>query len=403
MDGNPELAGNDWHTKINRLSTLIAACGNGAAGVLVFCLMPVLVGSFADHLGLDNSQIGLLSSVYFGCYTLTTLSSILWIRRLNWRYISIFGLLLTICGLVFILQNDSYRGVLIGMGIAGFGAAAAYVLSICMVSDMDDPDRKFAIKLIPEQLVPAILLAILPTWVIAPYGLSGLLIVLAIFFAVITGFALWIPVSDSFERSAEPHSGKEKSTGPVFFALIALLLYFGGFAGLWTFLERIAVEHQLDSAVTGIILALSLIATGVSPVIAAIIGDRLGRNLPMLSGTSIGLVTLFLLAGDLTALRFGIVAIIMPGAVYVVIAYFMGLIAETDTSGRFAVLMSAALSFGATLGPAIFGYIKTTWGDTMSYCFVASMMMAGQLMAFWLNRKLSTTTEQKQTSEVVTL
>jgi len=399
MDGNIELMGKDWHTKINRVPTLIAACANGVAGVLIFCLMPVLVGSFADHLGLDNSQIGLLSSVYFGCYTLITLSSIMWIRRLNWRFISIFGLVLTTCGLVFTIKNDTYHGVLIGMGIAGIGAAAAFVLSICMVSDMDNPDRKFAIKLIPEQLVPAILLAILPAWIITPYGLSGLLTVLAVFFVGITGFAFWIPVSDPLERSVKQHNEKDTKTGPVFFALISMLLYFCGFAGLWTFLERIAVEHHLDGAVTGMILALSLIATGVSPIIAAIIGDRLGRNLPMLTGTLVGLATLFLLVGDLTVWRFGIVAIIMPGAVYVVIAYFMGLVAETDESGRFAVLISAALSFGATLGPAVFGYVKTTWGDTMSYCFAAGMLMAGQLLAFWLNRKIAATAEQTQISK----
>ncbi|MBW2369657.1 MAG: hypothetical protein JRH15_17435 [Deltaproteobacteria bacterium] len=372
---------------INRVSALVAACGLGVAGVLIFCVLPVLVGAVKDHLNLNDAQVGILGAVYFACYALMTLTSVFWIRRFNWRSITITGLLLVVAGLVYSAVNSSYYGIVIGLAAAGFGAAMLYALCCCMVSDMDDTDRKFAIKMIPEQLVPAILLFTLPALVIVPWGLSGLLVALAIIFGLVLLFTFWIPPCGRVITVAG--GGQTNGSLLVFGALAALLVYFGGFAGLWAFFEIIATENNLDKATAGMLIGLSLISSGITPVIAAIIGDRFGRNIPMLTATAIALATLFLLSGELTILKFGIVTIMLPGACYVVFAYLMGLIAVADVSGRFAVLMTSALAFGATLGQAVFGVIKTVGGNTAAYIFAAALIIVGQLIAVWVNNKLS--------------
>ena len=249
---------------------LITACIIGTAGVIIFALLPLLLGTAADAFGLDDSQVGFLGSAYVGGNTLVTALSFYWITRLDWRHVFALGILLLVCGLLIAVARPSYSGAMTGLAIAGLGSGFMYALSVAIVSEMQDADRKFGIKMVPEQGISAVLLFLLPALVIAQWGFSGFLLTLVAFFILVLPFIARVPPHGKKQERLEAVEQVVVKPYVVFLALLGLLLFFGGIAGIWAFMERFASEGAIDSTLAGQLLAVGVVASAVGPVIPAV-------------------------------------------------------------------------------------------------------------------------------------
>ncbi len=377
------------HTDFEQRIVLVTACAIGTAGVIIFALLPLLLGTAADAFDLNDSQVGFLGSAYVGGNTVVTALSFFWITRIDWRHVFVMGILLLVCGLLIAYFNPGYSGAIAGLSIAGLGSGFMYALSVAIVSEMQDADRKFGIKMVPEQGVSAILLFLLPSLVLVHWGFPGFLLTLVAFFLLASPFLLKVP---SHGRKQEIlKNGGDSPVKPyvVFIALLGLLLFFGGIAGIWAFMERFANDGDIDKSLAGQLLAVGVVSSAVGPVIPAVIGDRFGRVLPLLITASIVVVSLLLLATPLTLWKYGLVLVVLPAAWYAGMAYQMGVIAEADVTGQYSVLMSAALGLGATLGPALLGLIKTASGLPVALAFAGAVAVSGALASIWVIRLLA--------------
>ena len=83
---------------INSAKALTVACCSTVVGAQVFCLLPIILGTIADHLTINAAQTGVFAAIYFGGFTSTTIISALWVRRFRWQHISPSGVLLVITG-----------------------------------------------------------------------------------------------------------------------------------------------------------------------------------------------------------------------------------------------------------------------------------------------------------------
>lgn len=367
-------------------AALAGACSLGTLGVLVFAILPLLLGVVADHLQLDESQTGLMASTYFGGFFLMTLTSVFWVRRADWRWLVVIGAVLLLLGLALAVKNPSYDGVLYGLCLSGLGSAMLYALSVTLVSDMSDKDRAFAIKLIPEQATPALLLVMLPIFVVESYGLQGVLLCLLLLCVAVIGPGFFIPSGGDHRVPAES-SANSKVNSLVFIGLAGLVVFFAGFAGLWAFAERMA--HQaLNPELVGMLLAMGLIGSALGPVVSAWVGDRFGRIHPIVLGSVLSLVALGLLIEPITAVKFGLLMAILPTAFYFALSYLFGIISDADVTGRFSSLISSALALGAAMGPGLFGIILEQQGRLACYAFVATSIIIGCGLSIWTERRL---------------
>ena len=148
----------------NNIAALTAACGNGVSGVIIFALLPILLAVCADHLKLTAVQAGMLASTYFASYALITAISIFWILRVQWQAATYAAIGIMIVSIISIVILETYNATLIGLFFCGIGASILHALGYGIVSEMHDTDRGFAIKLIPEQLVPAAILLLLSAY-----------------------------------------------------------------------------------------------------------------------------------------------------------------------------------------------------------------------------------------------
>jgi predicted MFS family arabinose efflux permease len=142
---------------------VMAAAAMGTAAVIVFALLPVLVGVFAGQFGLDDIQAGLVASSYFSVYALIALTSMAWIRRFNWVKVARVGYLAMLSGLLLGAVAPGFAIASLGLAVVGAGAGLLFPVSLTLVSDMEHTDRAYAIKLCVEQMVPAALLFLLST------------------------------------------------------------------------------------------------------------------------------------------------------------------------------------------------------------------------------------------------
>jgi predicted MFS family arabinose efflux permease len=361
---------------LDRPLVVAAAAGSGTAAILVFAMMPVLVGGMADRFALNDLQSGLVATGYFSTYALAALTSPLWIRRLNWRVMTVLGFAVMVASLGLALVAPSYVTARLALAASGLGAAVLFPVSLTLVSDMKHPERAYAIKIAVEQLVPAGLLIILSTGVFLASGLNSTLIAIlaAVVLCLVASAAMPAAGTDVPETGGRPL----KQSVPGLLALVALGINFAGFAGLWVFMERLGAERGFDDGFISLWLAVGLISSGIGPLVAAGVADRWGRVYPLVASTVAALASILFLAGDLTHQAYALALILLPLTYYFGISYIFSTVASADESGRISGLMSFALAVGSATGPALFGATRSAGGPVllvMGVCLAAGALL----------------------------
>jgi predicted MFS family arabinose efflux permease len=349
------------NNKLDRPGVIAAVAGSGTAAILVFATMPVLVGGMADRYDLDDLQSGLIATVYFSTYAIVALTSPLWVRRWNWRRMSLLGFAIMTASLALAWSATSFNVARLAVAASGLGAGLLYPISLTLASDMEHTERVFSIKLTVEQLVPA-----------------GLLIAVTVLVCLLASVAM--PAKGHGPETISTAAGG--SVIPGFLALLALAINFAGFAGLWVFLERIAVDSGFSAEFTGLWLAVGLITSGIGPLLAAFLEDRFG---PVFLGTVAALASMSLLAGRVTEAAYASVLILLPLTYYFAIAYFMTIVACADSNGKISGLMSFALAVGSASGPALFGALKGGGGPVL--LAMAACITTGALLIIYVARQ----------------
>lgn len=344
-------------TPVDNRFTVFAASMISAAGAAIFLILPLLIGTATDTLNLSSDQAGLIASSYFLGYMLICLSAVFWIHRANWQLVSIGGFFLLFAGLVISATMPDYTVILVGMFASGCGGGILFGLALCVIAETEDPDRYFGVKIVAEQILGAALLFSLPLLITNGGGFRTLTLVTA---AVVAGIGLvtwWIPARGRMKTATEATTPQGYSTIPIWVGMLSLLFYFGGLSAVWAFVERIADGNGIDAITIGRGLSFGVIGGGVGALIAAISGDRFGRVRPLIFSVLIIASVLWIYNGTFSGLTFAILTFLFSGAWNYSLAYQLGIVASVDASGRYVVLMSAALASGAVLGPAAAGFL----------------------------------------------
>ena len=375
------------NNNLDRPAVVCAAAGSGTAAILIFATMPVLVGGMADRYQLTDMQSGLIATLYFSTYALTALTSPLWIRRVNWRLLSGCGFGLMVVSIIAALSVSSFDASRIAIAASGLGAGLLYPVSLSLVSDMQQTERVYAIKLAVEQLVPAALLMLLSIGALATSGLPGTMTAILITLVLCIFASVAMP-----RRGAHTTAGDHGMAGGLslgLLALLALAVNFSGFAGLWVFIERIAVDRGFESDFINTWIAVGLITSGIGPLMAAVLADRFGRTAPILLSTAAALASMTLLAGEVTSSHYALALILLPLTYYFGISYLFSIVVDTDTSGRISGLMSFALAVGSAVGPGIFGALKSSDGPVLT--LMAACIASGAIVFIFINARVAAT------------
>ncbi|WP_372831939.1 MFS transporter [Pontibacterium sp.] len=385
---------------INAGSCIAATSIISAAGAAIFLILPILLGGAAEHLQLQEEQVGLIASSYFVGFLLVCLSAVFWIRRFDWQYVSTTGFALLSGGLAGGAFVNQYEALLALMAISGVGAGILFGLAVCVLSDTNDPDRYFGIKLLAEQIVGAALLFLLPMYVTAQWGFPGLMLTVAAVLALLGTATVWLPKRGKRNVDASENTKAEASAiWPVWVALFALMIYFAGLSGLWAFVERIATQQGIDAVTIGKALSFGLLGGGLGAFAAALLGDRLGRLFPLVLSTGLLVAVIFIYSSAFDALLFAVSTFVLSGVWNYGLAYQMGIVVSLDQRGNLSVLISSFLSLGAIVGPALAGMLIGDQGYGSLFLFTAGAILIGLIMFTLLLTKAGVALNTKKLSK----
>ncbi|MGI9292601.1 MAG: MFS transporter [Pseudomonadales bacterium] len=328
-------------------------------GPMFFLIMPLYVGALADHVGLDNQQIGALTSVELAGSAVSSLLALFWIRRFSWRLTAIAaGLGLIGFNLLSMAMASDYERLLLIRPLAGFTAGSLVCIAVTALGDSEKADRNFAFGVVGQLSLPGALMIVLP-YLIADAGVDAVFGVFAVAALISIVGALMIPESGIVPAQDRDHTGV--SWTPLW-PLLGGTAFFIANTAVWAFADRIGVSSGLSSTYVGAVIGGSTVAAVLGAFAASWLSDRYNRFWPMLFAMMGEILCLALLANGINAATYMIAILFYSICWNLWLPFQMGVVASVDTTGRFAVLIPFFQSLGIAAGPALAAQFLT--GDS---------------------------------------
>lgn len=352
------LNSNPMDHKLAILSAVVLS----ALGALFYNLLPMFLGVAQDYRELDNQGIGLLSSMFFAGYTLTTSTAFFWIRRINWRMVTVLSLTLGSLALLLAGYTQSYALLMLCIFVAGGAFSTVYGIGTTALGDTSNPARWYGLKISAEAMLGAILLFVLPGTLISSNGFMGMMMGMVLAVLLLLPALSWLPKAGSIQPEGDS-GGMQISSRlrvAVWIGLFAVTVFIFSATMIWAFVERMASTAGFDAVLVGKILSLTLIFAVLGSLAAVVMGDRFGSGKPFAAATVIFLLAITWLSGTLTVTSFAIGACLLTLAIGLGITYVITIVADLDMDGRFVVLTVPAIGIGVMTAPAIGGLLTSS-------------------------------------------
>ena len=357
----------------------------GYAGLYSFV---VLVGPLMERFNLTDTGIGAL----FGLEMLALAIASVWFAGkgtvLNIRRFSLFGLLAIIAGYLVALASMQLWQFALARFVIGLGEGLVLGAANSAGATAANSERIFGVAQLAISSATMLLVSAIPQLTVHWDYRAGMCLVLAV--VLLTGYFLsFLP-----ERAVAEKPDKRKSSLTRFphlplgiLILLAFLLFSLADLSVWLFSERVGDRVGLSPTTIGLLLGVGTGLGLAGPVIAILVNVRYGRILPFSAG-------LILLAGSIIGLThassmqtYVICLLPLNFTILFLYPYFLGALAEIDTSGAWTTLSAPVVSFGLAFGPIIAGVLAAQSGYEAVGWFAGALTLGALgLMLVVLNR-----------------
>jgi predicted MFS family arabinose efflux permease len=361
---------------------ILAASFASTIGGLPFNSLPILLGSLADTFGFELQTVGLLGSICFAGYLIGTLSSVMIINRFCLRKLTIVCAVSSIILLIASSLSDAILQMPLWGGI-GFFAALMTCLGLRIIGQMANKERALGVRQGIELGVTALVLFVLPAYVISQYAYAGAAVSLSLIIAFLSLSVFWLPKDTHLESTDNSIKAQLNIPTGAWLALLVFLVFATGNIALWAFLERMGNAIALSPSEMGTVFAVLKLLGGAAAFSVALVGARLGLRLPYLIVLVVLAIGLYLiwLSFNSTTNQFMLFAI---GAWIWEVAFTWGCVFQTaavarlDVKGRAIMLIPAAFGLSAMIGPALGGWLAVLgYHQILVLAFVASVVAVG--------------------------
>ena len=365
------------------LFPIVAA--NGIGFFSIFAL-PMLVAAYVSGLGLDEQQATMVGSVEIVSSAFGAFTAAPYLSRHSPRGFALAGALLVVISNLIGSAVDSVTVVVFLRAVAGFAAGMVLGAGNALLSSTKQAERIYALALIGSTLVAALLMWLLP-YAVSSANQKGVFVLLAAFTVLLTPLLFLInkrPIVRSNQLNRE--SGKLANIGFGISILIATVVFRIGEGAVWTVLEFLGEESQLDIHSIGKILSGTIVTGLLGAGGAAALGKKLGQLYPIWIGIIVVCATVMALSNFHNPGIYVVAVLLESLAFYFVLPYLIGLFALLDQTGRWVAIGSGAIFLGLGIGPMFggvmvkyFGYGSLGW--TMLLSGIVTVSLASYVVA----------------------
>lgn len=370
-----------------RVPSAVATFGIGIAGYLGVNLSPYMIAALQTALGADVVTASWIITATLLLTAITGLATAKLCAGPRRILIARIGLAAATLGFGLAALVPAPAVVVAGLLIGGIGAGGAVASSGAALAAFINPDRVAGFQGLANRGVITIVLAVVPAIGLAPLNVFGALALLSLIPLLVSGWLPAAPVgaapaggapavgvaaeasaSQQATRRAHDATGAAaRSTRIVTLAGLGLLVTFALWAvsedSLWA-MAGVMGEAQAGVTAEGLGIALSGSTAGglVGAVLLMIVGNRLGRAVPLavllVAGGALKIVE-----GFVTDPTVFIVVFIVWNTIYAIaFFYFVATAAALDADGRWSGPLLAVYLVGSSLTPIIGAWLVELLG-----------------------------------------
>lgn len=341
---------------IENRSAVISCIILNVIGISAFLILPLLIGAAANSLHFNEQELGFMGSAIMAFAALSSIFSIFWIRRVNWKSAAFAALLLMCFTNVFALFVEHKTFFVILIALSSFGGGSLYAIALTALSDSVHADRYFGYSIAAQVTFQVVSLMMLPLW-IEQFGIHALLIIFIIIDIIGLVLLRWLP--NSGIEIGTTNISKVILKPTVLFALLGCFMFFFNVGVFWTYIERIGSSTGFSGEHVGISLSIGAFFGIPGALLAAWMRDRFGRIFPLTLGTIFTIIAVYVLLADMSITGYTIALALYNFAWNFSITFQYALVNAVDTTGRSIAASPAFHALGGATGPAIAAWYVT--------------------------------------------
>jgi predicted MFS family arabinose efflux permease len=356
------------------LAAVVAATAVGMGG---YHVLPLLVGSLIERVQIGEEATGALGSAEMTALALVSLGLAGPLSRWSRARTALAGIALTVLGNAISAWAASYAVLFAGRMVAGIGEGLALAAGMAAFASARDPDRLFANTIIIGALLAAGLQVGIP-YALEPFGPPGGFLTLIVVSLALAPLCLWLPAPHPATADEEPSLRGAPNRTAAVVVMLALFILELGQGAVWTFLERIGAQQVgMSTEAVGWTLAGTALISLPGAGIAAALGTRLGRALPIFVGVALNVVASAWLLLTHEAFVYVAMNLLWAAAFAFLLPYVMGVLAALDDLGRWTVAGTAIYTIGDAPAPWLGGKVLADGG----FPAIAAMVVVTGLVA----------------------
>jgi predicted MFS family arabinose efflux permease len=333
-----------------------------------------------SHYDLGEIDVGLMFTQELTVYALAALFVAGPLSRVSRVKAAAFGGLVLLTVNLVSAYTDSFEVLRVTRLLAGFAGGLIGAAGTASAASSLNPQRIFAIVGVSWGLIAAIQLMVVP-YLTVPFGAAGGYYGMAGAVVLVLPMILWLNPPRAheiaqnnevleqdlslFERLTERLGVRDAPNARfAILVMVALFIYEIGQGATQVFLEQFGLRTGLEEYRIGQILGITAFIGLTGGVFAAWLGGRFGNLRPIIAGIIFNAVFASALALGTSPVMFGASYLGWNVAYYFLVPYMLGVLAEMDDRGRWAVAADAVWWLGAAPGAAVGGILVETGGYT---------------------------------------
>lgn len=361
---------------INRPSVMFASTFYIGVAFLVYNMLPIILKSAGDTLGINEQQIGYLGSIYMAGSAISNIAAVFWVRRLNWQ-ITVFATSVVACASYFLSSAADYQTLLLLFLILGLANSAIVSCVFTCMGDTKNPNRAFGFGIGAQVTLAGIGSFCLPVFIIPYWNFQGVAFFLALSVALTLPMAFMLPKSgvkgegENIKKTPARSDARITPLNTMLWGFAGLFIYFAGQSGIWAFFGRIGGESGLSDQQLGLIFGPTLILSAVGGFMTGWFSSRFDRRCLISGSIFLGTISLLILITPYGSnfWMFSLAVLLYCISWNFVMPFMMTIIIEGDVTGRFAPLVPACQLFGSVIGPAAAGHMINNGSYLYVYLF----------------------------------
>ena len=354
-------------------------------GNLSSTLAPFNVGVISEGFSASSQESGLVVSLELFFAAIGAL--IFGASNKKGRGLAFVGSMIVIsCYYLGSLSTDVLE-IYIIKSLAGIGCGMLIASGHSILAASNEPNRVYAAFTVFASCVGASLILFSSRWIES--GGYELFFTNFIYVYFIFSLAFFFARNWSI-ADGENLDRQEDSKNYVYLLLILAVLFFEApSSGIWAFMERFGVEDLgMTVSKVGSVIAISLIFSLLGPLFVGLVGNRLGRKIPILVCLFLSSFCIYFIFGVATVDTYYFGNITWNIIFTIMVIFILGASADIDPSGKLGSWLNACMLLSASISPAVFGWILLDQSLSDIYPYLMFFLLAAFVCIFITKKEL---------------